>query len=236
MADTAHLYPDLVGGLGNALQAALSSLGSRLTVTGLDPDVKFVAYARVESGDRFSQVYIAAEERLFMFDFWNRGVMLADAGTPDLMEAARAIDRWVGSDCKTTELAAAFPFVEVEEKAAGFESGSEVESRWQEYLSGMEERFPELVAFTKAAYARPELRQLFPFTSLNQFCFSRCTGYPYASDVPYVWPQQNGSYNVHGRGARLLGNGDAEAAAQLVVEHLPPNCGPAVPGTEKDVR
>src|SRR5579859_7529975 len=103
MTDAAHLYPDLVsaGGLGSALQAALHTLGSRLTVTGLDPDVKFVVYARVESGHRFSQIYIGAEERLFMFDLWNRGVMLADAATPDLVEAVRAIDRWVGTDCKT---------------------------------------------------------------------------------------------------------------------------------------
>lgn len=198
MADTAHLYSDLVsaGGLGNALQAALTSLGSEQAVTGLDPSNNFVVYARVEFGDRFSQVYIASEERLFMFDFWNRGVMLAQAKTPDLAEAAGAIDRWVGTDCKTTDLAAAFPCVTVESKAAGFESGSEVVSRWQEYLSGMADRFPELVAFTKAASARSELRQLFPFTSLNRFCFSRCTGYPYTGDTPYVWPQQNGGYNV----------------------------------------
>jgi hypothetical protein len=232
-----NLYPDLVavGGLANALQAALSSLGSRLTVSGLDPDVKFVLYARVEYGDRFSQVYIGAEERTFIFDFWNRGVMLADAATPDLTEAAGAINLWVGSNCKTTELAAAFPFVEAGEKAAGFESGTEVESRWQDYLAGMGENFPELVEFTKAASARPELRQLFPFTSLNRFCFSRCTGYPYTTDTPYVWPQRDGSYNVYGRGEQLLGCGDAEAAVELVIQNLPPNCGPAVPGTEEDV-
>lgn len=33
----------------------------------------------------------------------------------------------------------------------------------------------------------------------------------------------------------ILGRGNAEEAADLVVAHLPPNCGPAVPGTVEDL-
>jgi hypothetical protein len=93
-----ELYPDLIalGGLANALQSALREIGSALTVSELDKRINFVVYARVESGSRSSQVYIAAKERLFLFDFWARGVMLAQGRTPQLAEMARAIDKASG--------------------------------------------------------------------------------------------------------------------------------------------
>jgi hypothetical protein len=89
--DTSRLYPELTaaGGLTNALRNTLADAGSPLAVSGLNPADNFVAYARVKSGPRFSQVYIAAEERLFLFDFWNRGVMLARGETPDLTEPSK---------------------------------------------------------------------------------------------------------------------------------------------------
>src|SRR5262249_42755671 len=97
--DTHQLYPDLIaaGGLSAALQAELQVIGSRLRVSELDKAINFVVYARVEFGSRFSQVYIAAEERLFLFDCWSRGVCLAHGSTPSLAELAGAINRWVGS-------------------------------------------------------------------------------------------------------------------------------------------
>jgi hypothetical protein len=76
-------------------------------------------------------VYVAAEERLFIFDFWARGVMLAQGQTPSLGEMARAIDKWVASNCSTADLAAAFRFVAVEPKAAAYECSEEVEEQWR---------------------------------------------------------------------------------------------------------
>ncbi len=236
--DTSRLYPDLTaaGGLTNALQSMLTAIGSPLAVSVLDPAVNFVVHARVESGSRFSQIYIAAKERLFLFDFWSRGVVLAHGQTPDLTDTARAISRWVGSSCTTAELASDFAFVAAEPAAASYESGEEVEHRWQDYLTNIGDPFPELVAFVQAASRRRELRQLFPYTSLNRFCFSRCTGYPFTRDTPYVWPQRDGQYEVRGPEDQVLGRGNAEAAVRLVVEHLPTNCGPAVPGTADNVQ
>ncbi len=230
-------YPDLdaAGGLATALQGALRSIGSPLTSAGLDPAVKFVVYARVEFGSRFSQIYIAAEERLFLFDGWNRGVCLLRGVTPTLVDLARVIDRWVGSDCTTAELSAAFEFVTPETRAAVYERGGEVEDRWQGYLSGIGEQFPELAELVAAAAQRPELRRLFPYTSLNTFCFSRCTGYPFTRDIPHVTPLPSGGYQVAGPDGRVLGRGSGEEAAELVVRHLPPGCGQAVAGTAEDL-
>ena len=230
---TNDLYPDLIalGGLAKALQSELRAIGSGLTVSELDKGINFVVYARVESGSRSSQIYIAAQERLFLFDFWARGVLLAQAQSPHLPDVARAIDKWLSSSCGAAELGAAFDFVAVESRAAIYDRGEEVEERWRTYIKDI--GFPELVPFVAAASRRRELRQLFPYTSLNMFCFSRCTGYPFTRDTPFVRPVENGEYEVV-RGGVVLGRGNAEEAAELVVAHLPPGCGPAVPGTADD--
>jgi hypothetical protein len=231
--DIPELYPDLMeqGGLANALQAALRRVGSSLAVSEPDRSVPFVVYGRVESGNRFSQIYIGARTPMFCFDFWNRGVCLAHGATPEILDMARAIDQWIASGCSTGQLASAFPFVQVESTAAAYERGEEVEIRWREYLASLGETFPELTAFVDAAAAEPKLRQLFPFTSMNRFCFSRCTGYPFTGDTPYVVPLGRDEYEVISPSGESLGRGNAADAVALAVAALPPNCGPAVPGT-----
>src|SRR5258708_4271848 len=101
----------------------------------------------------------------------------------------------------------------------------------------------------------PVLRRLFPFTSLVWLCFSRCTGYPFSGDCPSVcssrWipdlaarptPEQRAAlgsekpYTVADSKGRFLGEGNAAEAIELIVRHLPPNCGPAVQGTADDLR
>lgn len=78
-----ELYPDLIeqGGLANALRAAMRLLNSSSSVSEFDKPAP--VYACVELGERFSQVYIAAKLRIFVFDFWNRGVCLAHGITPN---------------------------------------------------------------------------------------------------------------------------------------------------------
>src|SRR5258705_9227114 len=111
--DIPELYPDLIeqGGLANALQAALRMIDSSLSVSELDKSIPFIVYAHVESGHRFSQIYIGAKTRMFSFDFWNRGVQLARGTTPEILDMARSIDKWIVSGCSTAELASSFRFV-----------------------------------------------------------------------------------------------------------------------------
>jgi hypothetical protein len=233
--DIPELYPDLIeqGGLARALQAAMRKAGSVLSVEEFD--MLAPVFARVESGARLSQVHIGANARMFVFDFWNRGVCLAHGITPDIDETARAIDTWAASECSTGELASAFRFVEVSPAAAVYERGEEVEMQWQQYLASPAARFPGLRTFIVAAAAEPRLRQLFPFTSLNRFFFSRCTGYPFTRDTPHVIPLGGAKYEVMSCSGESLGRGDAADAVALVVAALPPDCGPAVPGTAEQL-
>ncbi len=139
-----RLYPDLIArsGLAETVRSALSDIRSALPVSELDSLTFRALYARVAMGSRFSQVYIAAYERLFIFDFWNRGVMLATGRTDDVHEMARAIDRWVASDCRSVELAAEFDWIQVEPAAPSFDRGEEVEYRWLLYLESLPEGSP----------------------------------------------------------------------------------------------
>ena len=230
--EIAALYPELVkqGSLANLLQATLRGIGSSLSVT----DYPAAYYAQVKAGQRSSQVFVAAKSREFLFDFWKRGVKIADAKTPDIALVARAIDHWNVSLCNAEELASAFRFVKVQPNAAVYERGEEVEHAWQEYLQSIGQEVPNLVAFVTAAAVEPKLRQLFPFMSHDTFRFSRCTGYPFTSDTPWVVPRGQDQYEVIGPGGESLGGGNAAGAVALVVAALPPNCGAAVAGTAED--
>lgn len=228
--DTRRLYPDVVeaGGLALALQSALRSIESELSVTDLPKEYRFVAYARVQRGVRSSQVYIAAETRLFFNDFWRDGVNFANGSTSDLFQIARAIHCWVAEEC-TVSAIKAFSFVTLTEIAESFDRQTEVEDRWMHYLKNI--GFPELEPIVAEAATRPRLRQLFPYTSLNRLCFSRCTGYPYTRDTPHIEPVELGRYKVRDARGKLIGTGDAKLAADMLVGNLPVDCGPAIRGT-----
>ncbi len=234
-------YPDVIraGGLSARISEALAALGSPLRVSPFDDAP--IAYARVEKPPRFSQIYIASTERLFLPDFWSQGVCLAHLATADVDEAVRAIHVWIVDAPNGAEFASQLTHVRMSPAAAAFENGTAVESAWQRYLTGPPTNHRGLVEFIRAAYEAPQLRQLFPFKSLNRFCFSRCTGYPYTDDCPIVAPTLDGRLVVYTRrGESLIESGspspavDVVEAVRLAIEALPPGTGPARPGTAED--
>jgi hypothetical protein len=217
-----------------ALQAALQTLGSQLELTGMGEDAPNFgkSFARVEREARFCQIMTTSGN--FRVDFWDQGVCLVNAGTSDVDELAKAIHLWVDSNCNLDTLSI-FTFIEVPAASYAHENGDEVEQKWQSLLESIPKTYPELNEFVTEASQRPRLRQLFPYTSLNTFCFSRCTGYPYTKDLPIVVPVKDNAYEVISRDGQALGSGNANWAANIVEASLPENCGPAVPGTAEDL-
>ncbi|WP_428993788.1 DUF6193 family natural product biosynthesis protein [Actinomadura verrucosospora] len=70
---------------------------------------------------------------------------------------------------------------------------------------------------------------------------SRCTGFPYTRNIPFIDPRRDRTYRVvlrHDRSPYRLALEEADdprdAVAQ-VVAHLPGGCGPAVAGTAHDL-
>jgi uncharacterized protein DUF6193 len=230
------LYPELIaaGGLVNGVQAALREIGSSLPVSGKSVTV---ACARVTAGERASQVYLVAQRRLFVFDLWIRDSILAGATTGSLAEGARAIDRWLSSQCSALDVISGLELVAVRDDGTVEQGGDAVEEHWCSYIvSASSHGTPDLVApaywaFVREAAQRTKLRQLFPYGGAHFFGFSRCTKYPFTTDTPFVVAVGQGRFAVVTQSGTELGRGNAAYAADMVVSHLPPNCGAAVPGT-----
>ncbi|MFD4143433.1 DUF6193 family natural product biosynthesis protein [Streptomyces sp. NPDC058572] len=97
-------------------------------------------------------------------------------------------------------------------------------------------------ALTRAAYASPRLRSLFPLISHGSLQFSRCTEYPWSRDVPALFRRRGGGFSVirmwetgeSGRREVGVTNTAAEAVALLVAD-LPEEWGPAIDGTADDL-
>lgn len=239
------LYPDLAtaGGLSNALGKALTDSGSPLLPGA--PELPFIQYARVERGSRFCQMYIGAHERLFVFDFWTEGVTYGNGSCNSLNDAAQAIHFWIIEEPNIAKMQERFSFFMPDEKAMAHEAGQAVEYQWESLLkrwamSEEPDTFSPL-SLIEAASKHPELRQLFPFTSLYSLHFSRTTGYPFTNDCPFAIPLGNDRFRAllishqPGNAETVIGEGDADEVAAMLVANLPPNCGPAVSGTAEDL-
>jgi Family of unknown function (DUF6193) len=121
--------------------------------------------------------------------------------------------------------------------------GDALECRWQELVSGASHRlrreqieWERMDPFVVAASKRPELRRLFPIPSMHGgFRFSRCTKDPFSWDLLGVEHNSGPGCFVYDVRApwsdSLLGAGDADCAADLVVQHLPQDCGVAFVGS-----
>jgi hypothetical protein len=115
------------------------------------------------------------------------------------------------------------------------------EDRWERLVSQASRRMERerfewetLDPAVIAASRRPALRQLFPTMSMKMcLMFSRCTRFPFSTDLPRIVNSGEFAYTVYAGfpSQAVLGSGDADYVADLVVEHLPQDCGPAFVGS-----
>jgi hypothetical protein len=242
------LYPDVVaaGGLPPAVSNALAANGSPLSAEEHDRTGGFPAYARVNAGDRFSQFYVASQERLFIVDFWGAGVCMAKGADANLGLIARAVDVWLRQRPRVRPFAEQYPFIQLSPRAEGYEDGTAVDAKWKIVLEDYAEDLPGLAALFAAAAREPRLRQLYPYISAYRLCFSRCTGYPYTYDCPIIsaYPYRRAFSTIAPGGEELFvvsapdGSKSqpvaAHVAVRLAVQQLPHDCGPARSGTAED--
>lgn len=235
------MYPelDVAGGLGNALNAEFIKLDSCLKIlSNKSLDKIPFPHSVVEKGNKFSQIYLAANEKLYLPDFWKEGVCLAQGRTNKLTDLAKALDFWLCKDVTTAELSAAFAFVNPNHLAVAFDEDREIAYTWA--CIQADESRADLKAFVDLAIRDVVLNKLFPFTSLFTLCFSRCTGYPYTYDTPTVTPLGRSvfgryRYEVRLPGNKTAGRGSAAEALALVKANLPLGIKPAVKGTAENL-
>jgi hypothetical protein len=231
--DYQAFYPEVrdAGSLRTAFLHALKKLGSPFVPDAVEwfP----VAYTRVAGSGRASQIYLAASNRLFLPDFWSKGVCLGCGECSDLDETALAIHRWLSQGPSIFELSNSFVWVKPKAGAEAYELGHEVDWKWECLIQDADST-PDFRVLAARTAVEPRLRELFPYTSMGTLCFSRRTDYPFTRDTPSITPIGNGQYQVADGNGKKLGRGDVEGAIQLAVTHLPLNCGPAKAGTADD--
>ena len=164
-----------------------------------------------------------------------------------LAAAIRAAAAW-RRGASLDEIQQAAPFVEYKDLARTQRGPADAVAekwRWLRHHWGRDDRFPFVADLIEAAYAVPQLRQLYPYTSHFTLQFSTCTVWPYSGDIPCIQPApQDKVYMLHQCDGyvlrnRLMGDvigeaDDAENAITILLAHLPANVGPAVTGTADD--
>lgn len=234
---TKTLYPEIeiAGGLTFALDIAFKKIGSKLRVSkNKDQDFFPGAYARMENHNKFSQTYIATEEKLYLSDFWRDGVCLGHGKTDNIDLLAEGINYWLTAKVNTKQLADKFSFITPNKDAKIFDEGNEVEYKWQSILNDPDRK--EIKSFVSLAINDNVLSKLFPYTSLMTLCFSRCKGYPFTHDTPTITPIiETEHYLIRKSNGDEIDSGSASEALKIVLNNLPKDIGPAVKGTSEDL-
>lgn len=239
------LYPDLAeaGSLADALERAATAEG--VDIAGAhrsqsDPLRCAVVTSLISEREGVS-VILGSIERVFIISAWSRGIQALSGNTADLREVARIAAAWrTGEPLRGIQSKVSFPLVKslaVTQEDGG--ATAVVALAWHRLRKAAAEQptFEPFGNLVEAAYARPELRVLFPFTSHGSLHLSQCTGYPFTWTLPFVDHLAEGRYLVCGPTRRdVIGEADtADQAVTLVAANLPGGCGPAVAGTANDL-
>ncbi|RKR05767.1 hypothetical protein C8C83_5116 [Flavobacterium sp. 90] len=230
-------------GIAEILNREFAKINSTLKVLiSENPSKVSQNSAIVENGNRFSQINIIEEEKIYRSDFWRDGVYLASGKAPNITEFVKALDYWLCQDVTTKMFSEKFKFINTSERSFAFDEGREIEYQWEDLLQDNNDW--NLREFVSLAINDEILSNLFPFTSHGTLCFSKCTGYPYDYEgLPHVTPKEfekkSGITNekqfiVTINNMEYLGEGNAVTALKIVKANLPKGLERARKGVAKD--
>ena len=193
-------------------------------------------------------VYLSREKMRAYGSLWDRGVCAGELSSPSLSGTVAFLRAALARATTIAEIQSEMSDFRAYEAGLVQDNGAEayLDYRWQELLQYLEESSKYLMVaqvyrLAQIASQQPQLRQLRAYTSHNRFCFSRCAGFPFTSDCPSAQPFGEDYFQVYADSATSgwhenpIGFGNAEQAAQMLANALPPNCGPAVLGTADDL-
>jgi hypothetical protein len=168
----------------------------------------------------------------FFITVWLPGVQVGHGGTRDIARLVSAMKGWQDG-VGLRRLLEDWPDMPLLPTAVAHEEGFAVEATWQAMLAGDQRIRRGNLHLLEAAYAQPRLRTLFPFPSHGTLAFLRATRFPLGPQTEPFIAQTDGAYLVYAPAyARLIGeSATADQAAQLTVEHLSADCGPAIEGS-----
>jgi hypothetical protein len=213
-------YPELIinKNLGELFYNEIKKINPEFRVKLFKSD-NSLHYTRFEKNEKFCQIFIAKYKRKFLVDYWKKGVCLAHSGISNRKKVALSINSWLIYDYDFKNYIKEYPFVIFNSIANDFENNNLVYYSWQKYLEVIPKCHPELKEFVFEAFKNNEIRKLFPFMSLNRFCFSRCTGYPYTTDCPYVYVEK-GKITIENWEGKILGKTSVIESLKIILDNL----------------
>jgi len=242
-------------GISKTLNKEFAKINSTLKVLISENPKASQTSAIVENGNKYSQVYIIEEEKIYRSDFWRDGVYLAAGKAPNITELVKAINYWLCEDVTTKLFSEKFKFIRTDEGAFAFDEGKEIEYQWDGLLQN--NNFLRLKEFVSLAINDEILGNLFPFTSHYTLSFSRCTGYPYDFEgLPHIVPKEFENFHfkidkgdkfessseitnekqfvVTINNDQYLGEGNAATALKIIKANLPKGLERARKGVAED--
>ncbi|CAN3979878.1 DUF6193 family natural product biosynthesis protein [Kitasatospora purpeofusca] len=239
-----EFYSDVIaaGSLAVALELTAARLGLDITVVPDDSD-ETATIAAPAPGREPLVIYIEDGWRFFGVDGWSRGLAMIAGGTADLGDIVRAGVAW-GRGESLPAMRELLPWLEYGElaEAADRNPADAVDVAWRQLKERAQEEadgFPEFGAAVEAAYVRPRLRQLLPFTSMWRLGFRPSVGHVLGPAVVIVPGRGSGTYRVQrtldrkGADDLIAEVGSAAEAAALAEAHVPADLGPAVFGPDE---
>jgi hypothetical protein len=238
--DPVVLYPEVVaeGSLAAALRivAVEQGLSIPTPVVGADPFYRALVPTTVPHREELVLSAWHVERR------WSvrgcerdQGLALIDGDTLDLIEVARAAQAW-HDGVALVDIPQLAPFVSLTGRfeVADRDPAQLVESEWQHLRKQAAEKdWPEYHQLIEAAYAVPQLRHLYPYTSHWSLRFSTTTRPSLSHDVPVcIHPGRGRGYLVTMgyMGPTLIETPGAEEAVAVAVRHLSADLDPVTYG------
>jgi hypothetical protein len=244
------IYPDIIkhGSMLLALRNELKLI-----------DEKFKNEIFVEnqkSKIRNIEILTSEISRSFVVTAWVQGVIYGYATSSNFKDIAFFVKKFIYEEASTIELIQEFSFFIAEPESYIHEKKQLTEYTWNVLLQSKPTDYLsiDIYPMIQESAKYPELRRLFPFISLTRLCFSLTTGYPfYTKNIPIISPVFNSAYSekniyqvvkfkTHPKFKsnlcfveEMLGQGSIQEVTKLLVENLPPNCGPAINGTADDL-
>jgi len=228
-------YPELIfkKNLSNVFNCEIRKINPELE-TDLFGSKNQLHYARFEKNEKYCQIFIAKYRRAFLVDYWKQGVCLAHSSISNKRNVALSINEWLINDNNIREFVEKYPFVILTDIAEDFENNNEVDFSWKKYLREIPKSHPELKDFVFESYKNSKIKKLFPYMSLNNFCFSRCTGYPYTTDCPYVYVE-DGIIIIKNWEGKILGKASVKESIKIILDNIPDDFSFAVKGIVDEI-
>ena len=194
-------------------------------------------------------VHLSAEKLKSYGNLWDRGVSAGELSSASLADTVAFLRTALARDTPVGTIQSEMPFFRAFESGLIQDKGRDayLDYQWRELFRVLEENleyfvFAQIYKLAQIASQTPKLRQLLPYTSVGRFCFSRCLGFPFSYDCPSAQAFGENYFQVYASNGmnewdkNPIGFGNATEAAQMLVDALPPDCGPAVLGTADDLK